>query len=438
MQILILIDHVTLPYLVDGAPPGSMYSHDKNLYQFADQCIRRSCDVVIASAQRHMIEPRYNRVTAVYPYWKQESHTLSRAEVEPDVVVSVFPEALNVKHLYPNAKIVAIIPAIHWAESPERFPGQYVHDLITACRYHIDFFITQNERMKDILHMMMEFLAKWPHRNRILVAPLGIVDEEIRSLPNRSQIRAEMGLKHNDIAIVNSGGVWRWTDFNCFFDAFCTHVKSRRSRIRLYVMGVKQPMNFDHENYTDEFESLVEKHRDVIGSNVVIFNDWDAASKIVKAYTLGSDIGLNVNKPSLENWQSYRIRFLDYLYFKMPVINTYGDEISDRYPDAVFRAEAGNKQSYLAILSAIEVGARTLERKRQRMAQIAEYYSSCRTYGPVVDHILSAPGRNPGDYEQWGQSLIDYTNQIASVEVRHRAREELRNSITNKILKLIY
>jgi hypothetical protein len=385
-----------------------------------------------------MIEPRYNRVTAVYPYWKQESHTLSRAEVEPDVVVSVFPEALNVKHLYPNAKIVAIIPAIHWAESPERFPGQYVHDLITACRYHIDFFITQNERMKDILHMMMEFLAKWPHRNRILVAPLGIVDEEIRSLPNRSQIRAEMGLKHNDIAIVNSGGVWRWTDFNCFFDAFCTHVKSRRSRIRLYVMGVKQPMNFDHENYTDEFESLVEKHRDVIGSNVVIFNDWDAASKIVKAYTLGSDIGLNVNKPSLENWQSYRIRFLDYLYFKMPVINTYGDEISDRYPDAVFRAEAGNKQSYLAILSAIEVGARTLERKRQRMAQIAEYYSSCRTYGPVVDHILSAPGRNPGDYEQWGQSLIDYTNQIASVEVRHRAREELRNSITNKILKLIY
>lgn len=431
MRVLILIDEITIPFLKNGEAPTAPYSHDKNLFQFAHESLRRGFEVILTAAQLPPTTRPYYQVEAVYPQWKQSARTLSYAEAAPDIVVSVFPEALNIRQHFPHPKIVAINAAVHWVEAPERFPPQYVYDLLTATRYNVDFMITQNDRMKELLATVLELLCKWPYKDRILVSPLGIVEEEIRALPNRDEIRHRMGVRQDEIAIINSGGVWRWTDFNVFFDAFGEFCADNpASKLKLFVMGVKQSMNYDHEEYTDQFEELVLKHRKFIGDKIRIINDWDAASKIVRDYTFGSDVGLNVSSPSLENWQSYRLRFLDYMYFGMPAINTIGDTMSERHPEALFLAQAGKKESYKAILRQINTSPVTVRKKSAEMRKIARSFDSKLTYGAAIDKIVSTPRRAPNDDGAWGASLLDYANHIN--------RNQTLGEFKSKILNLIY
>lgn len=429
MRVLILIDEITIPFLKDGMAPTAPYSHDKNLFQFAHESLRRGFRVFLTAAQLEATRRPYYEIEQVYPLWKQKGEPVGYVDVAPDIVVSVFPEALNIRHVFPHPKIVAINAAMHWVESPERFPAQYVFDLITATRYNIDFMITQNERMKEILSTMLNFLAKWPYNDRILVSPLGIVDEEVRAVPDREAIRRKMGLKPGEIAIINSGGVWRWTDFNNFFDAFGQFSSSHRSRLKFFVMGVKQPMNYDHEAYTDAFERLVQKYSHLLGDKIFIMNDWDEASRLVKDYTYAADIGLNVNLPSLENWQSYRLRFLDYMNFGMPAINTFGDVMSEACPDALFLAQAGKVESYVDILSTINSKPGLVRTKAEAMKKVARQFDSQLTYGKAIDTIVATPRRLAGDDGAWGESVLDYANT--------RITADTRANFKNKILSLI-
>lgn len=431
MRVLILIDEITIPFLKNGEPPTAPYSHDKNLFQFAHESLRRGFKVILTAAQLPPTTRPYYEVEAVYPHWKQKAEALSYGEAAPDIVVSVFPEALNIRQYFPHPKIVAINAAVHWVEAPERFPPQYVYDLLTATRYNVDFMITQNDRMKELLSTVSQLLCKWPYKDRIIVSPLGIVEEEIRSIPDRAGIRDRMGLKPDEIAIINSGGVWRWTDFNVFFDAFGEFcAESPRAKLKLFIMGVKQSMNFDHEEYTDEFERLVLKHRKFIGDKIRIINDWDTASKLVREYTFGADVGLNVSSPSLENWQSYRLRFLDYMYFGMPAINTNGDTISERHPEALFLAEAGKKDSYKATLRQICNSPATVKKKSVEMKKIAKAFDSKLTYGAAIDKIVATPRRPQNDDAGWGLSLLDYANNMN--------RRLVLSEFKDKILNLIY
>jgi hypothetical protein len=429
MRILILIDGDTIAQLKSGSPPTAPYSHDKNLFQFGHESLRYGYEVFVSDVQASAQSRLYYRVHQIYPLWTWDGMGIGFQQIRPDIVVSVFPEALNVRQVFPDAKIVAIHAATQWIEVPERFPAQYTYDLITAIRYNIDFMITQNERMKEILETMYMFLAKWPYKDRILVAPLGIVQEERKSLPDRASVRKTMGLSDRDIGIINSGGIWRWTDFNNFFEAFCSVARKRNTRLKLFIMGVKQSSNLDHEDYIDEFEEKVYRNRDLIGDRIVLFRDWNEASKIVKEYTFGADVGLNVNKSTLENWQSYRLRFLDYLYFGMPAINTYGDVVSERYPDAVYLNKPGDVEGYKNILKHINGHPSSVRLKGRRMEEIARDYDSKNTYGLAVKHIIKTPRRNIDDSAGWGDTVLDY----ASIQISKAIRDKFKNSVIDLI-----
>ncbi len=421
-RVLLLIDQITLPYLADGQPPQAPFSHDKNLFQFAHEALRRGWTVILSAAQLDATTRPSWVVRQVYPTWQQDREPLAYPEVRPHIVAAVFPEALNIRAQFPHPKIVAIHAAIHFVESPERFPAQYVFDLITAVRYNIDFILTQNARMAEILHVFYNLMAKWPYPERILVSPLGIVEEERRVTPDVAATRAEMGLRDGELAIINAGGVWRWTDFNTFLEAFGDHCEAMpQSTLRLFVMGLLQPTNIDHGPYIEKTEALLYRFRDLLGDRITVYNHWDDAARRVRAYTASSDLGLNVNKPSLENWQSYRLRFLDYLAAGVPVINTRGDLSSEAAEGAhAFVVDAGDVRSYRAVLDGVAGNPALVAERAATMRSLAREFDSRNTYGAALDQIARTPRRPGGDHAHWGDCVLDYAGHHIRAEYRAR------------------
>lgn len=392
--ILILLDEPQFPLLVEGEPPVFNYSHDKNLFQFAHEALRKGHRVVMCSAQRPAHDDEALVVQSTYPVWSVTGETIPSRTADPDIVVSVYPDALNLRHVFPEAKIVAIVPALHWIEDPGLFSGEYMFRFVSAFRDSIDFVVTQNERMKDIVAFMVHLLARVPFKDRILVAPQGIVGEIQRRSLDRGALRRSIGVQEGDIMIVNSGGVWKWTDFTTFFEAFCEfHTETPDHPFKLFVMGITQEFNTDHDDYVAEFRSVLERYKEILGDRLTLFEDWNEGGKFVADYTAVADIGINVSQETLESWQSYRMRFLDYMYDGIPAINTVGDSPSSLYPDALFLANAGDKDSYKQLLKEIADEPDLVRQKSARMRALAEEYDSKSTYGVLIDEIIAREKR---------------------------------------------
>ncbi len=426
-RVLMLLDAQGMKRLVAGQPPITPFSHDKNLFQFAHEALRRGWTVMASVAQADAATRPAWTVRQIYPTWEQDEAAVAHDQVAADIVVAVFPEALNIRAHYPDAKIVAIHAAVHWLENPSMRPAQYVFDLITAVRYNIDFMVTQNVRMADILQTTYSLLARWPYPERIIVAPLGIVAEERRAHPDAAAMRAEMGLGAHDLAIINAGGTWRWTDFNTFLEAFATHAEAApQSRLRLFVMGLLQATNLDHGEYVAETEALLWRFRTQLGTRITVYNHWDDAAQRVHAFTACSNVGLNVNQPSLENWQSYRLRFLDYMAAGIPVISTRGDLMSEAEGGRhAFLVDAGDLRAYRETLDAIAAEPALVAEKAEAMRALAREYDSRNTYGEALDRIERMPRRPRDDHGAWGDCVLDY----AARHMRQENREATARGI---------
>lgn len=426
MRVLILMDNATLAVLKNGEPPLAAFSHDKNLFQFAHETLRKGGVVFLTSIQDHPVTRPYYEVSSAYPFWNMSDTATDYADVAPDIVVAVFLEAMNIRAYFPHPKIVAIQAAVHWTESPDNFRSWYLFDTITAIRYNVDFVITQNERMKNILDVFFRFIAQTQITDRILVSPLGIVDEERRELYDREATRRAMGLLEGEIAIINSGGVWKWTDFNSFLLAFCEFCAEGNSPFKLFIMGFQQPENAEHTDYISETKSILRRYRALVGKNIIVEDDWYKASRDVKRFTSAADIGLNVSRPSLENWQSYRLRFLDYLYFGLPAINTMGDEVADKgVCEGLFTVRSGDIQSYKDVLQAICDSPGVVEQRRNAMRAFAANYDSRETYGKVIDRIVDMPRREIDDHAAWPETVLDFASRRAIEEGKHRLADRL-------------
>ena len=393
--ILLFADKGTLEVTRDGEPPTTPYSHDRNVFHMAHEALKQGARVLIGARRGAYTVQHYLEITEVYPTWTfaTEPQKLYE-EFTPDIVIGVHPQDVDVRSHFPKAVIIGVSPAVGFVEYPvyhriensTQFIGR---QLISSLHNSIDYVVTQNPRMKEILALFYNVLGSWDHLDRILVAPFGYVAEEQQDAFDRDTTRREMGLKPGEIAIVSSGGIWKWTDFNTFLRAFA-QVSPLAPNLKLFIMGFKQPDNQDHTRYIAETKKILSKHKDLVGKSIIVFDDWHAASKLVKNYTRAADIGINVNKESLENWQSHRVRFTEYMRYGITAINTDGDYISTHAArEAVFRVTPGDIESYVETLSAIAANPDLVKEKHEAMRKVARAYSSDKTTGTLMSFLIN-------------------------------------------------
>ena len=413
-RIVIIADAAEYFSLEKGSRPKFEYSHTKNLFLMA-QTLASEFDVVVVDiAFEHAW-----RVKSVYPV--ADVVRLPPEDIysmEYEAVISCWPSALiDAGSRLQCRNSIYVHTATQWLENAALWPPTVAEVYRKGLTNNIDYVITQNDRMKELFSSTFAWLAGWNFPERIHVLPLGFSEEEARverSL-SRSDIRDDMGLREEQIAIISAGGFWSWTDLDVFLEAFIRTVREGASNLVFFIMGLKQSSNIDHSKFVEKIEQIISENDDIIKSgNLRIIMDWKEAGKKLELWKYGADLGVNVSKETVENFQSHRVRFIEYMKAGIPVINTKGDSVSDGIGDAIlFVVNSGSVDSYQAVLKDISARPELIQEKRRQVERFREHYQAEQIYKNLLG-IVRAPKIAEVERVRMRRGVEDAINWAAS------------------------
>ncbi len=435
---LFILDAHTFAAMREGEPPAVPYSHDRNVLLLAHVALGRGMEVAVCCGPEAARAGQARVVSAVYPRW---AFAATPAAAGPcQMVACAGIEGLVLRDVFPAAKLVGMLPALHMFEAPGLHPPRVAHDFIRALRDQVDFVVTQNSRMRETLAFLCHWLARWEPGERIIVAPLGLSRamegafniNSPAARATRAAARARLGLAPSDVLVVNAGGTWNWTDCDTFVEAACQHAQAG-GRTRVYLSGLAQPDNPEPNQVRDRILALMREYPDCFAQQVgdaraiTIERDWAQGGRDICHFLRAGDLGLSVNKPGFEGWQSHRVRVLDYLGAGLPLLCAGDDLLAQAFCDPRLRAQPGSVESYRDVLRALEDGRladlRTLRRDTTRRARAA--LDGDESYGAALDHILATPRRDAAEIAALPPGFLDRIEAQSDARLREEVRGRL-------------
>ncbi len=420
---LLLFDPRCFEALTLGREPTLPYSHDKNLLLLAHEALRLKSDVYIAAFAGPTRVVSALKIKQVYPYF--EADVSSITDTDMTVVTSSGIENLRLKDVYPEAIILGVVPALHMIESPHLFDGEYVLQWLKAARKHVDYFITQNDRMRGILSTLVHWLARWDPYDRTFVAPLGYASGQATRL-EKARARKDLGVCEETVLLVSAGGAWPWTDLDTLVKAMLLYAEQGGNSVRLYLPGLTQPDNDERNPVADKIKGLAKRYpqhfSDQLSANktITIQSDWSSGGRNLPKILEAADLGVNVNKEGLESWQSHRVRFVDYLSSGLPVLSTIGCTLSEQMSGSCKLVKAGSVSSYVEAIRSLESDPNTLIRLTRQAEQDRIKLNSSNTYGKVLPKIISGTKRDTSNLPksvieaETEQVVAQYRNAVAA------------------------
>lgn len=321
---LFLFEPSSMEAFISGSH-SPVYSHDLNLMQIAQASLNLGSNVYIANFHES------TKVYSVGSMWPTVELNLSESFSTIQKRLTFTFSANHIAFLNKNKdrnrnRNVLIQAAIHPVEDPSLYYPAGISSFINVVRNQIDFFVTQNSRMKDLLTTLLSLLTGFQQSERILTSKLvpKLIHDENRQR-NRDDFRKRFSIGSDDILFVNAGGAWSWTLFHEFIDAFAKVVTDYPdTKFYFFQPALGQNLNSSHSEYNRITLKKLSKLSQVQRSRILVGNDWDVDGIFLGTMLDAADYGISFSKESLEHWQSYRVRILEYLSHKVPVITSTG------------------------------------------------------------------------------------------------------------------
>ncbi|HEV8051193.1 MAG TPA: glycosyltransferase [Parachlamydiaceae bacterium] len=162
-------------------------------------------------------------------------------------------------------------------------------------------------------------------KSRIDIVPFG--------LPSESPVKKGIGpkslfkLKDSDKIVLWGGGIWNWFDPLTLIKAIHL-ISKKRSDVHLVFMGVKPPSIAETEGMSMPHKACkLAEELDMLDKNVHFNPGWIPYEERT-SFLLEADIGVSMHFDHLETRYSFRTRLLDYIWAKLPIINTEGDSFA--------------------------------------------------------------------------------------------------------------
>jgi len=375
------------------------YSHDLNLLQLAESAIQKGIHVEFSPYDRQ--ELRY----AVQQAWPEirmfNDQELIQHKSNPTFVFSAnhlgFVNRTRDKF---GPKNVLIQAAIHAFEQPSVFYPDGTASFINTFRNVIDFVITQNDRMADLLFSTLALVAGFQDKERILVSKLVPEAKGGEGSSNdKARARFELGIDPNAVVILNAGGAWKWTQFNEFLRAFISVAKDQPHGKLIFIQpALGQEQNAEHASYHKETLKIIDSLPQSEKSNLIIGLDWLEAGQQMDSYLTAADFGLNINRDSLEQWQSYRVRVLEYISKSLPVIMSRGSFWDDYQSSDAFvftgHTQFEFEKTLRDLINEKDQPKGLNDRRKVAIAQLRDELVLERQAGRVLDSLIHHELRN--------------------------------------------
>ena len=442
---LFILDMHTFDEMQPGEIPIIPYSHDRNVLLLAHVVARRHFDLFVCCGPDGARERKFRRVTRVYPRWEFASaFEADPAAISFDLIVCAGIEALIMRDLFPEARLVGILPALHMFEAPGLFKPQFVYNFIQSLRNQIDFIITQNERMRETIVFLCHWLARWDPSERVLTARLGlsrdmenVVDVASRSYrERRAETRKRLRVGEEEILVVNAGGAWNWTDCDTFLEAACLHFR-QGGRTRVYFSGITQPDNHEINRVRDRIMELLAQYPECFsnemgdGRPIYIERDWSRGGREIHAFLQAGDLGLSVNKVGFEGWQSHRVRIVDYIGAGLPLLAAGDDLLTAEFCRPDLRGIPGSIERYIEILQALDAGGRTQieSLKAEVIGEHRVALDGDAIYGRAIDTIMRMPRRSAEEIAGLERNFLELIEQQSEARLRDEVQTKLRKML---------
>lgn len=316
---------------------------------------------------------------------KKICSTVPRSKIS--ALFSVHAEHLRLKtHLGKQTIGVHMLPAHYLVENPLLFNHEDIERIVEGLRDHTDLFVFQNERMLNTAEVLYGILARWTGKKRAIICPLGI-DSPINRSKLRADARNRLNFKNEDVVLLNSGGIYKWSDFNTFLIAFCELVESGHQNLKLIISGFSQENNFDHLDYINQTKRILARFANTVEKNILIAESWKTGGDMMGLYLSAADIGLNVNPNSLETWQSHRVRNMNYLKYGLPILNSGNSLIGEL--EMCLNAEPGNIDSYKTKILECQ-DHQNLVQLSEKTTKIQKQFSNELNYTSLIKKVLAS------------------------------------------------
>jgi glycosyltransferase involved in cell wall biosynthesis len=221
-----------------------------------------------------------------------------------------------------------------------------------------DFFLCASERQRDFWLGALASAGRVNPltagadpslRSLIDVVPFGLPSED--PVSTGPGLRQRFGIPTDDAVLLWGGGVYEWLDPVTAVRAV-GRLRDRTPAVHLVFLGLRNPNPGLPEMAVvralrSETESL-----GLTGSRVH-FNDSWVPYEERAGWLLDADLGISTHADHLETRFSFRTRVLDYLWARLPMVLTSGDELSEQVQVAgLGRAVAAGDDS--AVAAAVE------------------------------------------------------------------------------------
>jgi hypothetical protein len=348
---LFLFEPTSIAKFLDGSS-SPVYSHDLNLMQLAQASINMGIETLAASYDDQFTT--YS-ITSGWPVVELNKGSFGDKHFPTFVFAANHLAFDNRRRELNGPKNVLVKAAIHLVEQPGLYFPNGTATFMNTFRNVVDFVITQNERMADVLRTMMLFTVGYKDEGRILISKLAAethnpqIDQERRAVA-----RSTMGFKDTDVVILNAGGAWKWTQFNEFLLAFADALQvDGYENLYLIQPSLSQKNNSEHYSYNLETRRLYDSLPKHIQSRIYLGSDWDTEATKLESYLAAADFGLSINLDSLEQWQSYRVRVLEYISSNLPIIMSRGTFWDESEARNLFVFTGHTKKDFLETLTSL-------------------------------------------------------------------------------------
>lgn len=410
------------------------YSHDLNIAQLGQAALDEGATVYL-TAPSELYESGYAwRVESFYPAVSFSDCSERADTVSPDCVASAAAESLVCKDKFPNAKLVAFFAAVHLIESPGLHSETWLYDVAVALRLHIDYIVTQNNRMAQLVNLQANLSAGVDLKDRIFTCPLGVWENKKTATNIKLAKLREKYLCKDKIVFGNAGGIWRWTDYKVFLLAFIKAIRTGHLNIKLYITGLTHENSVDHSDHTHSIRSILNENLDLVSSTsisskpIIFVDEWEAGGNLLGEILPMLDVGLNLNKRTLEGWQSYRARMLDYIQHGVVVLSTqHHDHVTNSFGSPAIKVEAESFTSYYDAIIKISAGEIDLGVYRNNAINLINKTHYKKRFSELYYGLIEGSNRGDKEPEYLEPCLFD----VVRLEANRTARDRLIDSATS-------
>jgi glycosyltransferase involved in cell wall biosynthesis len=261
---------------------------------------------------------------------------------------------------------------------------------------HADHLLCASERQKDLFvgallsldRINPEILDLTPTlEDLISVVPFGIAEDEAEEERGERVIRGRIPeIREDDILLFWGGVITNWYDPLTLIRSFADALEIN-SKLKMFFLAKKHPNpllpEFDMANEAVRLATEM----GLIDRSIFFNADW-IAYKRRSLYFREADIGVSIHRTHFETYYSFRIRLLDYLKYRLPIICTEGDFFADLVKREKLGIVVGseNRQELTRAILALANNREERDRIRDRQAEIKKRFYWTRTTEPLIAH----------------------------------------------------